>query len=460
MDSFDVVVLGAGPGGYVAAIRAAQLGLQTAVIESDEVGGLCLNWGCIPSKALLRNAEVLTLINHAADYGITINGAIEPDLDAAVTRSRRVVDRLVKGVQSLFRKNKITLIKGYGTLKDARTVAVGDQTVQARKGIILATGAKDRVIPGLEPDGQTVVTSRHALERRQLPQRVLIVGGGATGCEFAYFYNAYGSEVTVVEVLPHLLPAEDAEVAQTLHEAFRKQGITVLTDSRIERLDRGEGGVAHVTTPNGGQEVHFDMALVAVGMEGHTDGLGLEAVGVSTVKGGYVAVNERMETTAAGVYAIGDLTGQPLLAHVAMAQGVIAAEVIAGRSTHTLNYVDMPRAVYCHPQVASMGLTDAQAQEQGREVSVGRFPYRASGKALALGEPDGFIKVVSDKKTGEVLGAQMIGPEVTELLGELSLAKLLESTPLEIGRAVHPHPTISEALMEAALATHGEAIHI
>ena len=460
MDSYDVVVLGAGPGGYVAAIRAAQLGLETAIVEPDAVGGLCLNWGCIPSKALLRNAEVLTLVNHASDFGIAV-GSVEADLDSAITRSRRVVNRLVKGVESLLRKNKVTVIQGHGTLKDARSITVGDDEVQARRAIILATGAQDRVLPGLEPDGQAVVTSRHALERRELPPRVVIIGGGATGCEFAYFYRAYGSEVTLVEVMPHLLPSEDEEVAKALEEAFKKQGITVLSGSRVERLDRHEnGGVVHTSSDKGTIEVPFDMCLIAVGTQGRTEGLGLEAAGVTTEKGGFVAITDRMETTAPGVYAIGDMTGSPLLAHVAMAQGVLAAEAIAGRETRPLSYVDMPRAVYCHPQVASLGLTEAEARENGRQVSVGRFPYQASGKALSLADADGFIKIVSDTKTGELLGAQMIGPECTELLGELSVARMLESTPLEIGRAVHPHPTLSEVLMEAALGAQGEAIHI
>ena len=314
----------------------------------------------------------------------------------------------------------------------------------------------------MEPDGQSIVTSRHALERRELPHHVVIVGGGATGCEFAYFYRAYGSEVTLVEMMPHLLPAEDEEIAKTLEESLRKQGITVLSDSRIESLHNKKegGGVAHIASGDQTLEVPFDMCLVAVGMEGQTEGLGLDTVGVSTGPGGYVTINERMETTASGIYAIGDMTGQPLLAHVAMAQGVIAAEAIAGRPVTPLNYVDMPRAVYCHPQVASLGLTEAEAGTQGLEVSVGRFPYRANGKALSLADYEGFIKIVSDAKTGELLGAQMIGPECTELLGELSVARMLESTPLEIGRAVHPHPTLSEALMEAALGVQGEAIHI
>lgn len=461
MSDYDVAVLGAGPGGYVAAIRAAQLGLKTAVIEADAVGGLCLNWGCIPSKALLRNAEVLTLINHAEDFGITV-GSVDADLDSAVTRSRRVVNRLVKGVESLLRKNKVTVIEGRGVLKDANTITIGSDQIQVGKGIILATGARDRVIPGLEPDGQSIITSRHALERRELPHHVVIVGGGATGCEFAYFYRAYGSEVTLVEMMPHLLPAEDEEIAKTLEESLRKQGITVLCDSRIESLHnrQKDGGVAHIASGDQTLEVPFDMCLVAVGMEGQTEGLGLEAVGVSTGSGGYVTINERMETTTPGIYAIGDMTGQPLLAHVAMAQGVVAAEAIAGHPVTPLNYVDMPRAVYCHPQVASLGLTEAEAGAQGLDVAVGRFPYRANGKALSLADYEGFIKIVSDAKTGELLGAQMIGPECTELLGELSVARMLESTPLEIGRAVHPHPTLSEALMEAALGVQGEAIHI
>ncbi len=458
MAAFDVIVLGAGPGGYVCAIRAAQLGLSAAVVEPDELGGLCLNWGCIPSKALLRNADVLNTINNAADFGITV-GSVEASLDEAITRSRRVVHRLVRGVTSLLRSNNVTVVNGHGTLLDSRRVLVDTESepLEANKAIVIATGAQERALPGLEINGETVVTSREALERRDLPERVLIIGGGATGCEFAYFYRSYGSAVTLVELMPSLLPGEDAEITAALQDSFTRQGIDVLTESRVNRLTSGG---AELDVAGASRTIPFDMALVAVGMQGRTEGLGLDAAGVETGPGGYIQCDDTMQTNTPGVYAIGDVTGPPLLAHAAMAQGVLAAEAIAGHDTQPLNKEDIPRAVYCHPQVASMGITEAQAEQRGFTVNVGRFPYRANGKALSLNDYAGMVKVVSDAETGALLGAQMVGPECAELLGELSVAKLLEATPLEIGRAIHPHPTLSETLMEASLAAFGEAIHM
>ncbi len=458
MAGYDVVVLGAGPGGYVCAIRAAQLGLRAAIVEPNELGGLCLNWGCIPSKALLRNADVLHTVNNAADFGITV-GTVEASLPAAIDRSRRVVNRLVRGIGGLLRSNGVDVINGRGTLLDAHTVAVDTrpEPLETTRAIVIATGAQERVIPGLDVNGETVVTSRHALERTMLPARVLIIGGGATGCEFAYFYRAYGSEVTLVELMPHVLPEEDEEITTTLQEALTRQGIEILTESRVTRLTTGG---AEVDVAGSARIIPYDMALVAVGMQGRTEGLGLETVGVETNHGGYIVRDETMQTSSSGVYAIGDVTGPPLLAHAAMAQGVIAAEAIAGRATQPLVAEDIPHAVYCHPQVASVGITEAQAAERGISVRVGRFPYRANGKALSLGDYTGLIKVVSDADTGALLGAQMVGPECSELLGELSVARMLEATPLEIGRAIHPHPTLSETLMEASLAAFGEAIHM
>jgi len=458
MAAFDVIVLGAGPGGYVCAIRAAQLGLSAAIVEPDELGGLCLNWGCIPSKALLRNADVLNTINNAADFGITVR-SVDASLDEAITRSRRVVHRLVRGVTSLLRSNNVTVVNGRGALLDSRRVLVDTESepLEANKAIVIATGAQERAIPGLDVNGETVVTSRHALERRDLPERVLIIGGGATGCEFAYFYRSYGSAVTLVELMPGLLPGEDGEITAALQDSLKRQGIDVLTESRVNSLTDGE---AALEVAGESRNIPFDMALVAVGMQGRTEGLGLEKAGVETEPGGYIKCDDTMRTNIPGVYAIGDVTGPPLLAHAAMAQGVLAAEAIAGRDTLPLNKEDIPRAVYCHPQVASMGITEAQAADRGITVNVGRFPYRANGKALSLDDYAGMIKVVSDAETGALLGAQMVGPECAELLGELSVAKLLEATPLEIGRAIHPHPTLSETLMEASLAAFGEAIHM
>ncbi len=454
----DVVVLGAGPGGYVAAIRAAQLGMTATVIEPGELGGLCLNWGCIPSKALLRSAEVLSLIHGAGEHGITV-GQIEADFGAAVKRSRRIVNRLVKGVESLLKKHDITVIRERGVFRGSGVIGVGADSVRAGKGIVVATGAVDRTLPGLEPDGDMVITSRHALERQREPQRVLIVGAGATGVEFAYLYRAYGADVTVVEMLSQLLPNEDEDVSTELTRAFSKQGIRVHTGARVASIDR-EHRSAVIETEDGRIEEAFDTVLVAVGMRGGVDGLRLDEAGVRTSEAGFVEIDARMAASAPSIYAIGDVSGPPLLAHVAMAQGVAAAESIAGIETRPLVYEDMPRAVYCHPQVASMGLTERDADARGRSVTVGRFPFRASGKALSLGETDGFVKIVKDSETSELIGAQMIGPECTELLGELSLARMLESTPLEIGLAVHPHPTLSEVLMESALSAEGRAIHI
>ncbi|MCY4576547.1 MAG: dihydrolipoyl dehydrogenase [Chloroflexi bacterium] len=458
MAAFDVIVLGAGPGGYVCAIRAAQLGLSAAIVEPDELGGLCLNWGCIPSKALLRNADVLNTINNAADFGITV-GSVDASLDQAITRSRRVVHRLVRGVTSLLRSNNVTVVNGRGTLLDSHRLLVDTEPepLEANEAIVIATGAQERAIPGLDVNGETVVTSREALERRDLPERVLIIGGGATGCEFAYFYRSYGSAVTLVELMPNLLPGEDTEITAALKDSLTRQGIEVLTESRVNRLTSGG---AELDVAGASRIIPFDMALVAVGMQGRTEGLGLDAAGVATGPGGYIECDDTMQTNIPGVYAIGDVTGPPLLAHAAMAQGVLAAEAIAGRETQPLIKEDIPRAVYCHPQVASMGITEAQAAERGITVNVGRFPYRANGKALSLDDYAGMIKVVSDAETGALLGAQMVGPECAELLGELSVAKLLEATPLEIGRAIHPHPTLSETLMEASLAAFGEAIHM
>ena len=386
-------------------------------------------------------------------------GQIEADFGAAVKRSRRVVDRLVKGVESLLKKNKVTVVHERGMLRGGGVVAVGSDSVRAEKGIILATGAVDRTVPGLEPDDDLVITSRRALEQQHAPRRVLIVGGGATGAEFAYLYRAYGADVTVVELLPQLLPNEDEDVAKELGRAFSKQGIRIHVGARVASVDR-EMRTAVIETKDGRIEEAFDTVLVAVGMQGRADGLGLDEAGVRTSEARFVEIDARMETSAPGVYAVGDVAGAPLLAHVAMAQGVIAAESIAGMETRPLVYEDMPRAVYCHPQVAGMGLTERDAEGQGRSVTVGRFPFRANGKALSLGEAEGFVKVVKDSETSEFLGAQMIGPDCTELLGELSVARLLESTPLEIGLAVHPHPTLSEALMESALGAEGRAVHI
>jgi dihydrolipoamide dehydrogenase len=460
LSDYELVVLGSGPGGYVAAIRAGQLGMRTAVVERAEVGGICLNWGCIPSKVLLRNAEVLGLFQHAADFGISVDN-LRYDFGVAIDRSREVVKQLTSGVGFLLKKNKVEYIEGTGVLKDRNTVEVesGGRTLTT-DNVIIATGARVRELPALPIDGQVVMTSREALERRDAPGRVVIVGGGATGVEFAYLYRKYEAEVTIVEMLPSLLPLEDEEVSHYLEQAFDRQGIRSMTGSQVDGIEV-DGDTARVTVSNGSgsSEIECDRVLVAVGMQGNIEGIGLEEVGVASERG-YIVIDDQMQTNVPGVYAIGDVTGKLLLAHVASAQGVTAIEAIAGLDPPKLDYELMPKATYCQPQVASFGLTEAEARQRGHSVRTGKFPFSASGKAMALGETEGMVKIVVDAEIGDVLGAHMIGAEVTELLGELSLAKLLESTTKELGWLVHPHPTISEMVKEAALAAEGVAIHI
>ncbi len=434
--------------------------MKTAVVEREEVGGVCLNWGCIPSKALIRNAEVLTLVKHAPDFGISFDN-LQYDFGKAIDRSRQVVKRLTGGVNSLLRKNKVEVVKGTGILRDRNTIHVqeGGQTLTARN-VIIATGARQRHLPALPIDHQVVITSRDALALREVPSRVVIVGGGATGAEFAYVYRAYGAEVTIVELLPRLVPNEDEEISRLLQRAFDRQGIKSMTGAQVTSVSVADHAARVAISGGGGETViECDKVLVAVGVQGNTDGIGLENAGVATQRS-FVVIDDKMQTNVPGIYAIGDVTGKLLLAHVASAQGVMAVETIAGLSPPQLDYSLMPRAIYCSPQVASFGLTEAQAREQGYSIKVGKFPFTASGKALALAETEGMIKLVVDSEVGEVLGAHMIGAEVTELLGEVSLARLLEGTTTELGWLVHPHPTISEMVKEAALAAEGQAIHI
>ena len=460
MADYDLIVLGAGPGGYVAAIRAGQLGMKAAVVERDNVGGICLNWGCIPSKALLRNAEVLNLIQHANEFGISFDN-LQFDFGQAIDRSRQVVERLTKGVQMLLAKNNVEQLKGVGVLRDRNIVQIEDtgQTLSA-DNVLIATGARERDLPSLPVDRQVVITSREALELREIPPRVVIVGGGATGMEFAHIYRTYGAEVTIIELLPRLIPQEDQEISRQLERAFKKQQIQAMTGTTVQSISV-DGNRARVSVSNGTEEsvLECDKVLVAVGVQGNIENIGLEALGVETDRG-FVVIDEKMQTNVPGIYAVGDVTGKVLLAHVASAQGVTAVETIAGMSPPPLDYPLMPRAIYCKPQVASFGLTEAQAREQGHDVKIGKFPFTASGKALALGELDGMVKLVVDSEVGELLGAHMIGAEVTELLGELAMTKLLEGTSTELGWLVHPHPTISEVVKEAALGVEGQAIHI
>ena len=457
---FDVVVLGAGPGGYVAAIRAAQLGLKTAIIEKDSVGGVCLNWGCIPSKSLLRNAEVLNLVNNAEEFGITFEN-LTYDFSKAISRSREVVDKLTSGVQYLLNKNQVELIEGTGKLTEPHEIEILENNRKfTSDNIIIATGARQRDIDSMPIDHHIVINSRDALSMSEIPDDITIIGAGATGVEFAHIYRSYGAKVTLVEMMDRIIPNEDSEISDLLRKSFAEREIAIKVGVTVKSI-QASNGTALVTLVANGEEhlITSDKVLVAVGVQPNTDGIGLEGAGITTDKG-FISIGENMETNVSGVYAIGDVTGKMLLAHVATAQAVTAVEYIAGLNPAPIDYHLLPRAIYCEPQVASFGMTEAQARNHGIEIQIGRFPFSASGKAVALGHTEGIIKLVIDPEIGEILGAHMIGPEVTELLAELSMTKLLEGTTTELGWLVHPHPTISETLKEAALDSNGEAIHI
>ena len=434
----------------MAAIRSGQLGLKTAIVEHSDLGGVCLNWGCIPSKSLIHNAEVLSIFKNAADYGINIDN-LTFDFGKAIDRSRDVVGRLTSGIGFLLKKNKVEHIRGTGVEEAGRTISA--------KNVIVATGATFLEIPSLPIDGEIVITSREAIIRKDLPKRAVIVGGGATGVEFAYIYNNYGVDVTIVELQSRLVPLEDEEISTELEKSLSRQGVKVMTGSKVESVQiHGKEAELIVSDEADEAKIACDIVLVAVGARGNIDRIGLEEIGVSTNRN-FIEIDDYMMTNVDGVYAIGDVTGKMLLAHVASAQGVTAVETIAGLDPPKLNYDLMPRATYCHPQVASFGLTESQAKKAGHEVRIGKFPLSASGKAMASNETEGMIKLVLDAEIGDILGVHMIGSNVTELLGELSLARMLESTDKELGWLVHPHPTISEIVKEAALASVGEAIH-
>jgi dihydrolipoamide dehydrogenase len=454
----DVAVVGTGPGGYVGAIRCAQLGLSVAAVEDDRPGGVCLNWGCIPTKALLRNAEVVHLFERAADFGIRVSG-FEADYAEAVQRSRRVADRMAKGVEFLFRKNKITLVPGRGRLTSATRVEVkggeGTRTIEAR-AVILATGSEPRSLPGVTIDEQRVISSNGAVRNEARPKSLVVIGAGAVGVEFADVFSSYGTEVTLLEALPRILPIEDEEVSSQLARTLSRRGITQKVGVKVTAVKPGPKAV---TIETDGGRLEAEQVLIAVGRTAKVAGLGLDAVGVQ-VERGFVKVSPRMETSVKGVYAIGDMAGAPLLAHKAMAEGVVAAEAIAGRDPRPVDYGNVPSCTYCRPQVASIGLTEARAREGGREVTVGKFPFTANGKAVALGDTDGFVKVVADKKTGEILGVHIIGPEATEMIHEFAVGRTLEATLDELIHTIHAHPTLSEAALEATLAALGQAIHI
>jgi dihydrolipoamide dehydrogenase len=462
-EKVDVVVVGSGPGGYVSAIRAAQLGKHVAVVEADRPGGICLNWGCIPTKALLRNAEVLQLFRRAAEFGVTVEN-LRADYAVAHGRSRQVSERMSKGVEFLFRKNKITLAPGRGELvgPGAVRVTAGDGSTRTLEGraVILATGAAPKSLPGVAIDGTRVISSDETLRLDRLPPSVIVIGAGAVGVEFADVFAAYGVEVTVVEALPRLLPVEDEEISKLLARSFAKRKIEVRVGVKVQAVKPGRHGMT-VEIEQEGQAARLEAAVVlmAVGRGAKTEGLGLERLGVAMERG-FVKASPRMETSVPGVYAIGDVAGPPLLAHKASAEGVLVAEVIAGHPAQPINYRAIPGCTYCHPQVASVGLTEAQARADGRQVKVGKYMFLANGKAQALGEPEGLVKVVAAADTGEILGAHILGAEATELIAEFTLGKTLEATVEEVGHTIHAHPTMAEAVMEAALDAMGQAIHL
>jgi len=460
---WDLIVIGSGPGGYVAAIRAAQLGMKVAIIEKDEPGGICLNWGCIPTKSLLKSAKVFEFIKHASDYGILVEGEVKPDFEAVVARSRSVADSMSKGVQYLLKKNKIDLLKGFGKLAGKGKVIVDDGSEQKEymaTNIILATGARSKHLPGLEQDGTRIIGYREAMTLKSLPESMIVVGSGAIGSEFANFYNSMGTKVTLIEFLPNIVPNEDEEVSKQLERSFKKAGIKIMTGSSVESVDTsGKVCKAVVNTKKGTEVIEAEIVLSAVGVETNISGIGLEETGVETVKG-KVTVDEFYRTNVEGIYAIGDIVHGPALAHVASAEGIICVEKIAGLAAEPLDYSNIPGCTYTSPEVASCGLTEAAALEKGYEVKVGKFPFTASGKASAEGAKDGFVKLVFDARYGELLGAHMIGAGVTEMIAEIVVARKLETTAHEIIKAVHPHPTMSEAIMEAAAAAYGEVIHL
>ena len=460
MSEYDVAVIGAGPGGYVAAIRCAQLGFKTAVIEKENLGGVCLNWGCIPSKALLKNAEILSYISRSEEFGFYFDN-FRTDYKVAFDRSRKVVDRNTRGVSYLLRKNNIDHIEGSATLTGNGSIQISSSNDVIKAGnIIIATGSSPRTIPALPVDGDKVLTSKDAILASELPKSIVIVGGGAIGVEFAYLYRMYGVEVTVVELLPNLVPNEDVEISQILERSFSKYGINVITGAGVTGLEIN-GETCSVALARQGEqiEINSEKVLVAIGIQPNTSDLGLDDVGVATDRG-FIQVDRYMATNVPGISAIGDVTGKMPLAHVASAQAVAVAEHLSGLDIQDIDYTYIPRATYCQPQVASFGLTEQEAVDQGFDVKIGKFNMLANGKSLAMGHTEGMVKLVVDARYGEILGGHMIGPEVTELLGELALTKLLEGTTLELGWAVHPHPTISETLKEAALSVQGNAVHM
>ena len=464
--NFDLIVIGSGPGGYVAAIRASQLGLKTAIVEKESLGGVCLNWGCIPTKALLKSAQVFEYISHAEDYGINVKGA-KADFDAVVKRSRGVADGMSKGVNFLMKKNKITIIEGIGKLFDKGRVEVTDKDgkteIYSTKNVIVASGGRPKTLPGIDIDGKKIIGYREAMTLKKQPKRMVVIGAGAIGVEFAYFYGTMGTEVTVVEYLDQgLLPREDKDISRELNKIFKKKGINVLAGTAVEKVDTSGKSIKVTTKAKKGDKtevIECDVVLSAVGVQANIENIGLEKLGIKTDKG-LIQVDEYSQTNISGIYAIGDVTPGAALAHVASAEGIICVEKIAGHNPAPLDYGNIPSCTYCHPEVASVGYTEAAAKEAGYEIKLGKFPFTASGKAKASGGPEGFVKIIYDAKYGELLGAHLIGSNVTEMIAEIVAVRRLETTGHEMIKTVHPHPTMSEAIMEASAAAYDEVIHL
>jgi len=458
---YDVVIIGGGPGGYVAGIRAGQLGLKTLVIEKDKLGGICLNWGCIPTKALIKNAEVLTTFKHAEDFGFSFKN-LKVDFPKAVKRSRDIALKSSKGIEFLFKKNKIEHLSATAKIASKGVVEIDQQGKKEKinaKNIIIATGTRPRILPGIPVDYKQIITSTEAMILPEVPKRLVVIGSGAIGTEFAYIYNAYGSKVTIVEMLDSLLPIEDREITKVLRRNFEKNGIEVFTDAKAESVTTGKEATVKISTKDGVKEIKADIVLSAIGVQGNIENLGLEALGVKTEKS-FIKVDKNLKTNVDGIYAIGDVAGPPCLAHKASHEGIVCVETIAGKHPHPVDYDNIPGCTYCQPQVASVGMTEEKARAQGLEIKVGRYPFRSHGKALALNETEGMVKLIFDAKYGELLGAHIIGPEATEMIAELVTARTLETTAEQIYNTIHAHPTLTEGVAEAALDAYDRALHI
>jgi len=458
---YDVVIIGGGPGGYVAGIRAGQLGLKTLIVEKDKLGGICLNWGCIPTKALIKNAEVLTTFKHAEDFGFSFDN-LKADFSKAVKRSRDISSKSSKGIEFLFKKNKVEHLYATAKIVSKGVVEVEQQGKNEKinaKHIIISTGARPRILPNIAVDYKQIITSTEAMVLPEVPKRMVVIGSGAIGSEFAYIYNAYGTKVTIVEMLDSLLPVEDREITKILRRNFEKSGIEVLVDTKVESVTTGKEATVKISNKDGVKEIKADIVLSAIGVQGNIENLGLETLGVKTEKS-FIKVDKNLKTNIDGIYAIGDVAGPPCLAHKASHEGIVCVEAIAGKHPHAVDYDNIPGCTYCQPQVASVGMTEEKARATGKEVKIGRYPFRSHGKALALNETEGMVKLIFDAKYGELLGAHIIGPEATEMIAELVTARTLETTAEQIYNTIHAHPTLTEGIAEAALDAYGRALHV